>query len=105
MLRRMGLRGCAVARSDRHKGRKLAVLSSVLSTPLTEVQLTGTLCAQEYIPTRDNVIFLIDVQQSMFQEAGLKDTEVRGDVRHITRLFAVLTSVSAAQEMGGLLPC
>ena len=32
---------------------------------------------QKYTPTRDNVIFLIDVQQSMFQEAGLKDTEVR----------------------------
>ncbi|EIE22641.1 ATP-dependent DNA helicase ii [Coccomyxa subellipsoidea C-169] len=30
---------------------------------------------REFIPTRDNVIFLIDVQHSMFEGAGLKDTE------------------------------
>ncbi len=31
---------------------------------------------QEFIPTRDNVVFLIDAQHSMFESAGLKDTEV-----------------------------
>lgn len=31
---------------------------------------------QDFIPTRDNVIFLIDVQQSMFEKAGLKHVEV-----------------------------
>ncbi|CAL8470635.1 g10177 [Coccomyxa elongata] len=30
---------------------------------------------REFIPTRDNVVFLIDVQHSIFESAGLKDTE------------------------------
>ena len=68
------LRGCALARSDRHLTRNLTVLGEFLS------KSTNRHCfSQEFTPTRDNVIFLIDVQHSMFQEAGLKDTEVRLD--------------------------
>lgn len=33
---------------------------------------------QEWLPSRDNVIFLIDAQAAMFQSAGLTDVPVRG---------------------------
>ena len=32
---------------------------------------------QEWLPSRDNVVFLIDAQAAMFEEAGLKNTPVR----------------------------
>ena len=31
---------------------------------------------QEWLPSRDNVVFLIDAQAAMLEEAGLKDTPV-----------------------------
>ena len=31
---------------------------------------------QEWLPSRDNVVFLIDAQAAMFQSAGLTETAV-----------------------------
>ncbi len=31
---------------------------------------------QEWLPSKDNVVFLIDAQAAMFEEAGLTDTPV-----------------------------
>ena len=33
---------------------------------------------QEWLPSRDNVVFLIDAQAAMFECADLRDTPVRG---------------------------
>ncbi len=51
--------------------------------PLSTILVPGSLLSvhnalQEWLPSRDNVVFLIDAQAAMFECADLRDTPVRG---------------------------
>jgi hypothetical protein len=57
-------------------GSALAVVQGLELTCISNTIQHQFAVAQEYTPTKDNVVFLIDAQASMFQPAGLNDVEV-----------------------------
>lgn len=57
------------------KASKHAPLSTIL---FPWFLMTVCKAPQEWLPSRDNVVFLIDAQAAMFECADLRDTPVRG---------------------------
>lgn len=43
---------------------------------LPPAHMVAHVMMQEWLPSRDNVVFLIDAQAAMFEDAGLKDMPV-----------------------------